>query len=62
MSFRPLLVGALMASSAFIATLAEAKDMNFAFVTPADGHYGQGAKAFAAKMEELSNGEITINL
>ena len=59
---RSFLVGALMASSACIATLAEAKDMNFAFVTPADGHYGQGAKAFAAKMEELSNGEITINL
>ena len=44
------------------ANAAGAKEMNLAFVLPQDSHYGDAAKAFAAKMEELSGGDITINL
>lgn len=43
-------------------TTADAKDMNLAFVLPQDSHYGDAGKAFAAKIEELSGGDITINL
>ena len=62
MTLRGILAGALLATSALTATSLSAKEMNFAIVTPPDGHYGQGAKAFAEKMNELSNGEITINV
>lgn len=43
-------------------TTANAKEMNLAFVLPQDSHYGDAGKAFADKIEELSRGEITINL
>lgn len=36
--------------------------MNLAFTPPLNSHYGDAGNAFAAKMEELSGGEITINL
>mgnify|MGYP003125518884 FL=1 len=62
MTLRGILAGALLATSALTATSLSAKEMNFAIVTPPDGHYGQGAKAFAEKMNELSEGEITINV
>jgi tripartite ATP-independent transporter DctP family solute receptor len=39
-----------------------AKEMNLAFTPPLASHYGDAGKAFAAKMEELSGGDITINL
>lgn len=41
---------------------AAAQDFNLAFTPPLESHYGDGGKAFAAKMEELSGGSITINL
>lgn len=44
------------------ATAAIAEDFNLAFTPPLDSHYGDGGKAFAAKMDELSKGAITINL
>jgi len=44
------------------ATGALAEEFNLAFTPPLDSHYGDGGKAFAAKMDELSNGSITINL
>jgi tripartite ATP-independent transporter DctP family solute receptor len=36
--------------------------MNLSFVLPLDSHYGVAGAAFATKIEELSGGEITINL
>lgn len=59
---KSILAGLMLATSAFAATVADAKEMNFAIVTPADGHYGQGAKAFAEKMKELSGGEFVVNV
>lgn len=44
------------------ATTVSAKEMNLAFALPMDSHYGDAGKAFAAKIEELSGGDITINL
>lgn len=45
-----------------LATTAVAEDMNLAFTTPLESHYGDAAKAFAATMKEKSGGSITINL
>ncbi|MEO4040873.1 TRAP transporter substrate-binding protein [Hoeflea sp. CAU 1731] len=44
------------------ASAVSAKDMNLAFTPPLNSHYGDAGKAFAAKIEELSGGDITINL
>lgn len=44
------------------ATAAVAEDFNLAFTPPLESHYGDGGKAFAEKMNELSGGAITINL
>ena len=41
---------------------ANATEMNLAFTPPLASHYGDAGKAFAAKMEELSSGDIKINL
>ncbi|RFC62224.1 C4-dicarboxylate ABC transporter substrate-binding protein [Fulvimarina endophytica] len=62
MTLKSLIVGALFATTALSASALSAKEMNFAIVTPPEGHYGLGAKAFAEKMNELSNGEFTINV
>lgn len=45
-----------------LSTSALAEEMNVAFTPPLESHYGDGGKAFVAKMEELSGGSITINL
>lgn len=43
-------------------SVAGAREMNLSFVLPQDSHYGDAGTAFAAKIEELSGGDITINL
>lgn len=55
-------VVAVLAATAFSVGIANAKEMNFAVVTPVDSHYDLGAKAFAEKIEELSGGDIVINV
>jgi tripartite ATP-independent transporter DctP family solute receptor len=50
------------ASLALIGGANAAQEMNLAFTPPLNSHYGDGAKAFAEKMAELSGGEIQINL
>ncbi|MER0237410.1 TRAP transporter substrate-binding protein [Fulvimarina sp. MAC8] len=62
MTLKSLIAGVLFATTALSASALSAKEMNFAIVTPPEGHYGQGAKAFAEKMNELSDGEFTINV
>lgn len=67
MNYRSMLAGLLLATSALATTglaitAVEAKEMNFAIVTPPEGHYGQGAKAFAEKMKELSGGDFVVNV
>jgi tripartite ATP-independent transporter DctP family solute receptor len=37
-------------------------ELNLAFTTVLESHYGDGARAFAAKIAELSGGEYKINL
>lgn len=55
-----------LSGMAFVATLAataaEADEMNLAFTPPLSSHYGDAGKAFKETMEELSGGDITINL
>lgn len=41
---------------------AMAQEFNLAFTPPLESHYGDGGKAFAETMTELSGGAITINL
>lgn len=45
-----------------MASAVMAQEFNLAFTPPLDSHYGDGGKAFAARMDELSSGSITINL
>ena len=52
----------LGASLALVGGANAAQEMNLAFTPPLNSHYGDGAKAFAEKMTELSGGEIQINL
>lgn len=61
MRFTKSLAGLALAGT-LVAVSAEARDMNLAFTPPLNSHYGDAGKAFAAKMEELSGGDITINL
>jgi tripartite ATP-independent transporter DctP family solute receptor len=42
--------------------LAQSRTMNLAFTPPLDSHYGDAGEAFAAKIEELSGGDIAIAL
>lgn len=42
--------------------LAQGKVMNLAFTPPAESHYGDGARAFADKIAELSDGALEISL
>ncbi|MES9946411.1 MAG: TRAP transporter substrate-binding protein [Candidatus Thiodiazotropha sp.] len=60
-SISKTLIGVALACGLF-ATTADAKEMNLAFTPPLTSHYGDAGKAFKAKMEELSDGKITINL
>ena len=39
-----------------------ATEMNLAITPSLESHYGDGAKAFAAKIDELSGGEFKINI
>ena len=41
---------------------AMAQEFNLAFTPPLESHYGDGGKAFADTMAQLSGGSITINL
>lgn len=45
-----------------VAGPALAKDMNLAFTTPPNSHYGDAARAFAETIADRSGGAITINL
>lgn len=49
-------------SFGMLSSTALAAEMNLAFTPPLESHYGDGGKAFAAKMTELSSGTMTINL
>lgn len=42
--------------------LAQGKVMNLAFTPPAESHYGDGARAFADKIAELSDGAFEVSL
>lgn len=42
--------------------LAQSRTMNLAFTPPLESHYGDAGKAFAAKIDELSGGDIAIAL
>ena len=56
------LVGAALACG-FGNSIASAQtQMNLAFSTPLDSHYGDGAKAFAKTISDLSGGSFVINL
>ncbi len=59
--FNTALTGIALACGVSAAAV-EAKEMNLAFTPPLASHYGDAGKAFAAKMDELSGGSITINL
>ena len=56
----PVMAGLVLACGLTVA--ADAREMNLAFTPPLNSHYGDAGKAFAEKMEELSGGDITINL
>lgn len=59
--FNKALTGAAVVMS-MTAGLAAAQEFNLAFTPPLESHYGDGGKAFAETMQELSGGTITINL
>jgi tripartite ATP-independent transporter DctP family solute receptor len=40
----------------------DAKTLNLGFTPPLDSHYGDAGKAFKAKIEKLSGGDITVDL
>lgn len=42
--------------------ISSAKTWNWAMTPPEDSHYGAAGKAFKAKIEELSNGDITVSI
>ncbi|MEO9337445.1 TRAP transporter substrate-binding protein [Mesorhizobium sp. SB112] len=53
-----ILLGGMVAFSAPL----YAKDFNIAMTPPEESHYGAAAKAFKAKIEELSGGDIKVNI
>ncbi|SNY91657.1 tripartite ATP-independent transporter solute receptor, DctP family [Cohaesibacter sp. ES.047] len=53
-----LIVAGLLLASAPVS----AKTLNLGFTPPLDSHYGDAGKAFKAKIEELSGGDITVSL
>jgi tripartite ATP-independent transporter DctP family solute receptor len=53
-----ILFGGMVAFSAPL----HAKDFNIAMTPPEESHYGAAAKAFKAKIEELSGGDIKVNI
>ncbi|WP_432675676.1 TRAP transporter substrate-binding protein [Nioella aestuarii] len=55
------LTGAAMVASLTAGTTM-AQEFNLAFTPPLESHYGDGGRAFAEAMAELSGGTITINL
>jgi tripartite ATP-independent transporter DctP family solute receptor len=59
--FNKALTGAVVVASLTAGT-AMAQEFNLAFTPPLESHYGDGGKAFAQTMGELSGGSITINL
>ncbi|GHC31495.1 periplasmic substrate-binding transporter [Gemmobacter nanjingensis] len=52
----------LLAGASAFALPATAKTFNLAFTPPLESHYGDAGKAFKAKIEELSGGDIEIAL
>lgn len=62
MRFLTTTVTGLALAAGLSVSAVSAKEMNLAFTPPLESHYGDAGKAFAAKMDELSGGEITINL
>lgn len=52
----------LLAGASAFALPATAKTFNLAFTPPLESHYGDASKAFKAKIEELSGGDIEIAL
>ncbi len=59
--FNKALAGATAIVS-MIGGVAMAQEFNLAFTPPLESHYGDGGKAFADTMADLSGGTITINL
>ncbi|MDN5567735.1 MAG: TRAP transporter substrate-binding protein [Paracoccus sp. (in: a-proteobacteria)] len=56
------LATALVALMATAPIAAHARTMNLAFTPPADSHYGDAGRAFAQKMDDLSDGEFQIEM
>lgn len=54
--------GTIATLSIAMSAPAFAKDWNLAITPSLDSHYGDGAKAFAATMKELSGGKINVNI
>ncbi|MCD2184636.1 TRAP transporter substrate-binding protein [Rhizobium sp. GN54] len=54
--------GVLVSGFVMLAGVAHAKELNIAITPPEESHYGAGAKAFKAKIEELSKGDVTVNI
>lgn len=59
--FNKALAGATAVVS-MIGGVAMAQEFNLAFTPPLESHYGDGGRAFAETMADLSGGTITINL
>jgi len=55
------LTGMIVACCLFASTT-DATEMNLAFTPPLNSHYGDAGKAFVAAMDELSGGNMVINL
>lgn len=54
------LKAALFAGAALCSTTASARDLVIGHVLPVTSHYGLAAQAFADRLEELSDGEFTV--
>ncbi|MCG7505371.1 hypothetical protein [Mesorhizobium retamae] len=54
-------IGIILAAGIFNSA-AMAEDFKLAFTAPLESHYGDRAKVFAAKIDELSGGSFKVNL
>jgi len=52
----------LLGGFVIVAGVVQARELNIAITPPEESHYGVGASAFKSKLEELSKGDITVNL
>ncbi|SED65761.1 TRAP transporter substrate-binding protein [Rhodobacter sp. 24-YEA-8] len=61
-NFRALALSAVSACAVLAGTALEARTLNIAMTPPEESHYGAAAKAFKEKIEELSGGDITVEI